>query len=274
MNHQPSSPPLISTAQDFNFEHSSTEMRVLISVRSVEEALQATAAGAHFIDLKEPGQGALGGLPLPVIRDIVKALHAQPLQRPVTFKISATIGDLPMHALGTIQARVHAVAACGVDYVKVGITREPEAAAVLDWLGRCGLAIVPVLIADQGLDDALLAQALAWPFAGLMLDTANKKAGSLFDVMTVDAVQHFIHTTRQAGLMVGVAGALRIAQLPLLARLAPDFAGFRSAVCVGDRSAALDAERLRLLLATLADHASSVRTSPINSDRIQANSVL
>jgi (5-formylfuran-3-yl)methyl phosphate synthase len=244
--------------------------KVLVSVRSVDEALQAATAGAHFIDLKEPGQGALGGLPLPIIQAIVAALRAQH----VTLPISATIGDWPMHALGDITTRVQAVAACGVDIVKVGITREAAAAAVLTWLGGCGLPIVPVLIADQGLDDGLLAQALSLPFAGVMLDTADKKAGSLFDVMSEQAVHQFITAARQAGLMVGVAGALRVAQVPLLRQLAPDFAGFRSAVCAGDRSAALDPARLRLLLATMAAQASGARTSPINNERIQANSVL
>ncbi len=273
MNQQPTCPPLISTAQDLKLEHSPTAMRVLVSVRSVEEALQAAAAGAHFIDLKEPGQGALGGLPLSTIRRIVAALRARHVKLP----ISATIGDWPMHAQAAIAAQVQAVAACGVDYVKVGITRAPEAAAVLDGLGRCGLPhaqIVPVLIADQGLDEALMAQALSWPFAGLMLDTADKKAGSLFDVMSEAAVQQFIHVVRGAGLMVGVAGALRLSHAGVLARLAPDFAGFRSAVCAGDRSAALDPVRLRLLLATMLGQASSARTSPINNERIQANSVL
>ena len=37
--------------------------RLLVSVRSVDEALVAAAGGADFIDLKEPSQGALGGLP-------------------------------------------------------------------------------------------------------------------------------------------------------------------------------------------------------------------
>ena len=37
-------------------------MRLLISVRSSAEALLAARGGADFIDLKEPGQGALGGL--------------------------------------------------------------------------------------------------------------------------------------------------------------------------------------------------------------------
>jgi uncharacterized protein (UPF0264 family) len=48
--------------------------------------------------------------------------------------------------------------------------------------------------------------------------------------------------------MVGIAGALRVNHAPLLARLAPDFAGFRTAVCAGDRSAALDPQRLRALV--------------------------
>ena len=39
-------------------------MRLLISVRSVDEALLVAANGADFIDLKEPREGALGGLPV------------------------------------------------------------------------------------------------------------------------------------------------------------------------------------------------------------------
>ena len=47
--------------------------------------------------------------------------------------------------------------------------------------------------------------------------------------------------------MVGLAGALRAEHQPLLRALAPDFAGFRTAVCAGDRSSALDPQRLREL---------------------------
>lgn len=248
--------------------------QLLISVRSVSEALQAAAGGAHFIDLKEPGRGALGGLPLATIHDIVKALRAQA----VTLPISATIGDLPMHTMAVIQQQVAAVAACGVDYVKVGITRESQADKVVQWLAQCGWPIVLVFIADEGLDKTLLAQALALPFAGVMLDTANKTAGSLFDVMTPQEVQRFIHAARQARRLVGVAGALRVMHLPLLAELAPDFAGFRSAVCAGDRAGQLDPQRLQALVlamqqARLQAEESAKRMSPISSERIQANSV-
>ena len=219
-------------------------MRLLVSVRSVDEALLVAGAGAHFIDLKEPGQGALGGLPVASIVTIVAALRRQR----VTLPISATIGDLPMHALSEIQARVDAVGDCGVDYVKVGITRDAGAGAVLDALAYCGAAVVPVFIADRGLDEALVTRAAALGFPALMVDTADKQAGSLFDVMPIAALRRFITAARTAGALVGLAGALQRSHALALAGLAPDFAGFRSAVCLGGRSHALDAQCLRDLV--------------------------
>jgi len=51
--------------------------------------------------------------------------------------------------------------------------------------------------------------------------------------------------------MGGLAGALRVDDVPQLLALAPDFAGFRSAVCTGARDGALDAQRVRALKAEL-----------------------
>lgn len=252
-------------------------IRLLVSVRSVEEALCVADGGADFIDLKEPARGALGGLPAGTIRDIVAALRTQGSTLPV----SATIGDVPMHELDDILARVATVGGCGVDIVKVGIERSPAAGAVLRALAAGGRPLVPVFIADRGLDERAVSLALSLGFAGVMVDTADKRAGSLFEALPVEAVQRFVAMAREAGVMVGVAGALRREQAPLIAQLRPDFAGFRSAVCAGERSAALDAQRLRELVAAMrsaeasasapAIHASS-RTSPISIDRIRASS--
>jgi uncharacterized protein (UPF0264 family) len=219
-------------------------MRLLISVRSVDEALLAAGAGADFIDLKEPGRGALGALPVASIAAIVSALRSHR----VTLPVSATIGDLPMHALSDILARVDAVGACGVDYVKVGITRDPKASLVLDALAHCGTAVVPVFVADRGLDEALVARAAALGFSVLMVDTADKDAGSLFDVVPIAALRRFIAAVRAADALVGLAGALQRSHAMVLADLEPDFAGFRSAVCLGGRSQALDASCLRDLI--------------------------
>lgn len=218
-------------------------MRLLVSVRNVEESLLAAQGGADFIDLKEPRDGALGGLPVETIAAVLVALR----ERHITLPVSATIGDLPMHALTAIQARVEAVADCGVDYVKVGIERAPEALVVLDALAALSLPIVPVFIGDRGLDFGHVDRACALGFPAVMIDTADKISGSVFDVLHIDELHRFVARVRAADLLVGVAGALRLAHVPVLRTLAPDFAGFRSAVCEGDRRADLDPQRLHSL---------------------------
>jgi len=85
-------------------------MRMLVSVRDVPEALLAARGGADFIDLKEPREGALGDLDLATIAAIVRVLR-EPGNGLRRLPVSATIGDLPMSALGAILARVDAVAA-------------------------------------------------------------------------------------------------------------------------------------------------------------------
>ena len=276
-------------------------MRMLVSVRDVAEAQEALRAGVDFIDLKEPAAGALGGLALPVIRAVVAALRAggraeglarpdsegrgdratsragavvghadaatrsaeQPGARANVPMISATIGDLPPDAIELILERARAVGACGVDLVKVGVPgRGAAACAVLEALAALPLAIVPVLIADDGLDAAVIDAACAPAFAAVMADTQAKRAGSLLELLGTDALAAFIDRAHAAGRMVGLAGALRLADLAQLARLRPDFAGFRSAVCDGRREGRLDPRRLEALHAAIAMRASPLPRGP------------
>ena len=244
-------------------------MRLLVSVRSADEALVAARSGADFIDAKEPSRGALGDLPLATIRAILERMRDAGLQQAV----SATIGDLPSQARAEMVERVAAVAACGVDYVKVGIEPGADAFEALDALASCGVAVVPVFIADRGIDPELTAHALTLNFAGVMADTADKRAGSLFDAVSRVTLARFIAQARAARVMVGLAGALRLVHAHALAELAPDFAGFRSAVCAGERSGALDPSRVRELAAAMRlAQLALVRVSPSSSPRMRASS--
>lgn len=244
-------------------------MKLLVSVRSVEEALLAADAGVDFIDLKEPGQGALGGLPVDTIAAIVAALR----RHGSGHVISATIGDVPLHEAARIAKAVDEVGGCGVDYVKVGIEREAAAPAVLDALAASGWPVVPVFIADRGLSAEHVARACALGFPGVMADTQDKKAGSLFDVLPMDALRRFVALGREAKRLVGLAGALRVAHEPLLRELSPDFAGFRTAVCAGDRSGALDPLRLRELMARMREDQVPYRPPPSSSARTRSTSL-
>lgn len=220
-------------------------IRILTSVRDVGEALAAAAAGADFIDLKEPRNGALGGLPPATIRAIVAALRAAHPGLPV----SATIGDYAAHQEAAIAAQMDAVGAAGVDYVKVGVAgADPDAAAaLLRRLAASPWAVVPVFIADDGLDLELVELAAALPFPGLMADTQDKLAGSLFDCTPAAVLSRFVDIARRGGKLAGLAGALREHHLDRLVELAPDFAGFRSAVCTGARTAELAPDKVRRL---------------------------
>jgi uncharacterized protein (UPF0264 family) len=242
--------------------NSTPTMRVLVSVRNVDEALAAAHAGVDFIDLKEPAAGALGALPLATVRSIVEALRDAAPGMPV----SATIGDLDASMPEFTQRAVltaAGVAACGVDLVKVGIpggtspAQQAVARALLAALEHAVVEriitapVLPVLLADDGVDVSLVRAVCVGRFAGVMLDTQGKLGCSLFDCVNEAQLRAVIGIARSALRMVGLAGALRLHHTNQLQDLAPDFAGFRSAVCDGPRTSALSVERLEALLRAL-----------------------
>ena len=77
-------------------------------------------------------------------------------------------------------------------------------------------------------------------------------------------MRSWLQRIRTSGALAWLAGALRREDLPRLNALAPDFAGFRSAVCAGDRRLGLDSTRLhRLLQATASARGAALQ--PLNA---------
>ena len=116
---------------------------LLASVLSAEEAELAVRGGADIVDLKDPGQGALGALPDAVIRQCLAQVAGR---RPV----SATLGDLPMTP-GVVAGAAARTGALGVDFVKVGIFPGGDLTGCLDALAEQavrGFRIVAVFFAD------------------------------------------------------------------------------------------------------------------------------
>lgn len=217
---------------------------MLASVANLTEARLAAAARVDLIDLKNPAAGALGALPVAEVARIVAALGRI---RPV----SATIGDLPMEP-GTVVPAVAAMAATGVDYVKIGFFPGGDWAGVLQGLkplaGR-GIRLVAVLFGDTA-PELIWVEALAQAgFTGAMLDTADKRKGSLRKLCEPGYLRDFVAAARSLGLLCGLAGSLRAADVPSLLALAPDYLGFRGALCGGNRTGEIDPEALQLMLA-------------------------
>ncbi len=228
--------------------------RVLASVTSVIEASLALDGGADIIDLKNPRQGALGALPIQTIQAIVAFVAGR-------VPVSATIGDLPMHA-ATVAERVRETADTGVDIVKIGLfgqTGHQDCIAAVAPLAARGIGVVAVLFADGQPDFGLLPSMAQAGFMGAMLDTADKKSGRLTDCLSEAMLGNFVQTGRRLGLLTGLAGSLRLQDLDVLVPMAPDYLGFRGALCHGgDRNAEFDSARLGVITALLREYNSAV----------------
>ena len=223
---------------------------MLASVRDLDEARIVFDAGVDLIDLKQPADGALGALPPEVISEVVGFVAGRTLT-------SATAGNIEPDA-EALQAAMQSIAAAGVDYVKAGLFPAAwqqggrDYAAVRACLGGLiplnGVRRIAVMFADLAPPLDLVDAVAEAGFDGIMVDTALKTGHSLPDVATDDWLAAFVGGARARGLLCGLAGSLREGHIAPLARLAPDYLGFRGALCAGQaRAHALGADAVRRL---------------------------
>ncbi len=219
---------------------------LLASIASTDEIEIAVAGRADIVDLKDPAKGALGAWPLP--RVVAAAAELAGRRR-----VSATVGDLPMEPDGLVAA-VRAVAVAGVEIVKIGMFdgARRECIAALAALAAGGVKLAAVLFADRGPDFALLPALKSAGFFAVMLDTAEKSRGTLRDHMNDRTIGLFVTAARSLGLRAGLAGSLGLGDIAPLTRAAPDFLGFRRALCGAHRrTGAIDAAALAAVRARL-----------------------
>lgn len=228
--------------------------RFLASVRNLEEAMIACDEAVDIIDLKNPAEGALGALPIEAIAQIVAAVAGR---KPV----SATVGDLPMQP-DLLAERVAETAKSGVDFVKIGLFGQTGHAACLQALKPLtaqGIPVVAVMFADDAPDFSLLPMMADCGLQGVMLDTCRKDGKRLLDWLSLARLGAFVEEARDMGLMTGLAGALAMSDIEMLAPLRPDYLGFRSALCAGrDRTISAEAASMRNIASLL--HKYNTRT--------------
>ena len=220
-------------------------MRLLVSVVSAEEAQGALTGGADIIDVKDPGEGALGAPAPRVLSDVVQAVGS-------AAPVSVALGDLPALPHTAALAARGAVLT-GAGYVKVGLrgVRELDGAvammrAVADAVGTRAEVIAAAYADADALDPPALAP--AWlpslvertGIAGALVDTFVKDGRGLFGWLSETELADLVARTRAAGGSFAIAGQLRLGELR---RVDADVVGVRSAVCRGgDRTGDLDAE--------------------------------
>ena len=199
----------------------------LASVDNLKDAITVSEHGADIIDLKNPSEGALGGLTLEDIHTIVDHIWEKSV-------VSATVGDLDAD-LPLILERIKQVADTGVDYVKVGMFSQrhiEECLPRFEYHARRGIKIIAVLFADMDFDvSATVKLCKKARLTGVMMDTAGKNSGSLLTHRSPSELTEFIHSAHNLGLLTGLAGSLREQDIDALLPARPDYIGFRTALC-------------------------------------------
>lgn len=219
--------------------------RLLVSVRSVDEAMRALAGGADILDIKEPNLGSLGMADLSVIHDIVDLMQHRRAEIP----LSAALGELAdwigRDDIPTIPS--------GVQFAKLGLSGMAErtdwpaewrkvrdrfgsgrkrplkwvAVAYADDMAACSPDWNEVLTATVG-DGRSESEAGC---AGLLIDTFAKTGKSLLDYLTVEALREIAQRCHVAGMFLAVAGSLTITAIRGLRGANADIVAIRSAAC-------------------------------------------
>lgn len=218
--------------------------RLLVSVRDVAEAEAAIRAGADLIDAKDPDGGALGALPPETVRAIVACAAG----RAAT---SAVAGEPETADRGTA---IRAVAATGAAWVKLAVRPAllADPAALRAAAGAAPARLIAVLFAEDDPMPACVPALAAAGFVGAMIDTAGKDGRRLPDLLDAARLSAFAAACGAHGLVSGLAGSLRAADIPALARHRPDYLGFRGGLCRdNDRRNGLDPARVAGAVRTL-----------------------
>lgn len=231
-------------------------MRLLLTVVRASELGTALGAGPDLLDLKDPSRGSLGPPPSALVRQAARRLAGS------SPGLSVPLGDGP-HGPGAVGAAAGRAARSGADYVKVGLlghARREEAVEVLgrarvgiDGSGHPGAELVAVSFADARNGRApppggLVEAAVRGGADRVMLDTLDKGAGPVTDLLGRGRLGRWLAAARGRGLGTALAGGLGPGEVRGLAGLGVEVVGVRGGACAdGVRSARLDPGRAREL---------------------------
>jgi uncharacterized protein (UPF0264 family) len=236
------------------FEPLGEQPGLLVSVRDAEEAEAALAGGADIIDVKEPTRGPLGAADASAVVSVVSAVAGRA-------PVSIAVGELLDWSEVDWQRHVETIGG-GIAYCKFGLA---GCSNVDDWHSRwrqaaamLGEATQPVAVvyadwqkAAAPRPDQVLAIAQSANCRVLLVDTWDKRGGTLLDHWSFGDLNDFGHRVHRAGLGLVLAGSLAGTQLQLAARCRPALLAVRGAACQGGRGGRVTAARVAAIRAAI-----------------------
>ena len=212
--------------------------QLLVSVRNCEEALAAVEGGADWIDLKEPRSGPLGAVEAANARMVVQAVSGQ-------CPVSAAMGELVdwpnPRAIELLQIEAIEVVKLGLAECRQTTGWQNSWKAAARYVREAGKQLAAVGYADWQKANApvpreFLTLARECGSAFFLLDTYDKTAGSVMDLIRFDELSNLLHEAQNSGFTTVVAGKLTEELLKELPLNWIDVVGVRSAVCGGLRT--------------------------------------
>ena len=236
--------------------------KLLISAKNETEAMEAIQGGADILDIKDPLNGPLGMAEAETIENI-----SDICEQHQGIQTSAALGELEQ------WCDSRSIPAClnRLDYLKVGPGNSIHLEQWFEELvqmrtrfqnaGICHPCWIAVLYADQkpgtilqqsrqSQYEALAGRLEEHHFAGLLIDTAQKRNGSLRTCFSPEVLEALTEALRSKQLLCSLAGGLTIQEIEtlILRSVLPDYYAVRSAVCAGgDRQSHIESQRVREL---------------------------
>jgi len=230
--------------------------RLLVSVRSAEEAVAALDGGASIIDIKEPQRGSLGRADDATITAILNAVAGRKL---VSAACGELLENLPLPQTNRLAYVKWGLANCGP--IRNLASRLEKAAAKLPGLCRAvAVAYADWQRAQAPAPEAVFRLARDHRWGAVLIDTWKKDRKSLLDFLTLNRMQGLVKECQEAGIPVALAGSLNRSSIESLRPLCPAIVAVRGAVCLdGNRNKEIDSDRVRRLSALLTQDVGEMR---------------
>lgn len=229
----------------------------LVSIRSLAELQIAMEQDLPWIDLKEPSRGSLGRPDQEVAWSIYQEFLRRMANAPVRPSFSIALGELIDSTDEVLQDYCRPYG--GDVYWKIALAgcnahsgwQDPVAHLVQSISKPSQWILVHYADAEKAnaptWDDILqVSKALECEY--ILVDTWEKRGGSLLDIVRVDTLKHMAAHSHAMGLQMAMAGSLRKSQLSALWGLGASYLGFRGDLCEGQtRTARIGADSLQQL---------------------------
>lgn len=221
------------------------KQRLLISVRGMNEAVEAARGGAHIADVEYPASAL--GTPYPLnIRSVRNKLNGNGFK---DIMVSTNIGETQYVRASSCQAAL-GVALAGADYIKFGLAEQSLGSAIylarniirsVRELAERTRKLYPAVFVDEDMCrffepfEESVELATESKADGVLIDTFNKSVGKgLLDYCKVDRIAKFAENMHTYKKEAWIAGSIALEELPELWRTGVDVICVRGAACVQD----------------------------------------